>query len=157
MNSVYGFTGASKGMLPCVPIASSVTRKGRTMIDDTKKYVEENYPGAKVRYGDTDSVMVEFDVVNRKEKKQLSIVGNLVNAAAPNVHIYLKRPNNLELEKVYCPYFLYSKKRYAAKLWTQGKDGNMNMDYIDVKGLQLVEEIIHLTCERCVKSYSMLF
>ena len=28
MNSVYGFTGASKGMLPCVPIASSVTRKG---------------------------------------------------------------------------------------------------------------------------------
>ena len=40
MNSVYGFTGASKGMIPCVPIASSVTRKGRMMIDDTKKRKE---------------------------------------------------------------------------------------------------------------------
>ena len=27
MNSVYGFTGASKGMLPCVAIASTVTMK----------------------------------------------------------------------------------------------------------------------------------
>jgi len=42
------------------------------------------------------------------------------------------------LEKVYCPYFLYSKKRYAAKLWTKGKNGQMQMDYIDVKGLQVV-------------------
>jgi DNA polymerase delta subunit 1 len=49
-----------------------------------------------------------------------------------------KAPNNLELEKVYCPYFLYSKKRYAAKLWTKGKDEKMKMDYIDIKGLQVV-------------------
>ena len=47
MNSVYGFTGASKGMLPCVPIASSVTRKGRTMIDDTKKVRRGKLPGCK--------------------------------------------------------------------------------------------------------------
>jgi DNA polymerase delta subunit 1 len=66
MNSVYGFTGAAKGMLPCVQIASTVTLKGRSMIDETKAYVEKNFPGAKVRYGDTDSVMVEFDVGNRK-------------------------------------------------------------------------------------------
>jgi DNA polymerase delta subunit 1 len=51
MNSVYGFTGASKGMLPCVNIASTVTTKGRSMIDQTKEYVEKNFPGAKVRYG----------------------------------------------------------------------------------------------------------
>jgi DNA polymerase delta subunit 1 len=44
----------------------------------------------------------------------------------------------LELEKVYCPYFLYSKKRYAAKLWTQEKSGAMKMNYIDIKGLQVV-------------------
>ena len=138
MNSVYGFTGASKGMLPCVPIASSVTRKGRTMIDDTKKYVEENYPGAKVRYGDTDSVMVEFDVGERKGEEAIKYSWELGERAASECTHLFKKPNNLELEKVYCPYFLYSKKRYAAKLWTQGKDGNMNMDYIDVKGLQLV-------------------
>jgi len=138
MNSVYGFTGASRGMLPCVAIASTVTMKGRGMIDDTKTYVEKNFPGAKVRYGDTDSVMVEFDVGDRKGPEAIEYSWELGERAAAECSKLFKAPNNLELEKVYCPYFLYSKKRYAAKLWTKGKDGNMNMDYIDVKGLQLV-------------------
>jgi len=138
MNSVYGFTGASKGMLPCVQIASTVTLKGRSMIDETKAYVEKNFPGAKVRYGDTDSVMVEFDVGNRTGKEAIEYSWEIGERAAEECTKLFKAPNNLELEKVYCPYFLYSKKRYAAKLWTKGKDGNMNMDYIDVKGLQLV-------------------
>ncbi|QOR60232.1 hypothetical protein [Bathycoccus sp. RCC716 virus 1] len=138
MNSVYGFTGAAKGMLPCVQIASTVTLKGRSMIDETKAYVEKNFPGAKVRYGDTDSVMVEFDVGNRKGKEAIEYSWEIGERAAEECTKLFKAPNNLELEKVYCPYFLYSKKRYAAKLWTKGKDGNMNMDYVDVKGLQLV-------------------
>lgn len=138
MNSVYGFTGAAKGMLPCVQIASTVTLKGRSMIDETKAYVEKNFPGAKVRYGDTDSVMVEFDVGNRTGKEAIEYSWEIGERAAEECTKLFKAPNNLELEKVYCPYFLYSKKRYAAKLWTKGKDGNMNMDYIDVKGLQLV-------------------
>jgi DNA polymerase delta subunit 1 len=45
MNSVYGFTGAGKGILPCVPIASTTTCKGRMMIEETKTYVEKNFPG----------------------------------------------------------------------------------------------------------------
>ena len=53
MNSVYGFTGASKGMLPLLAIASTVTWRGREMIETTKNYVEEHFPGAKVRYGDS--------------------------------------------------------------------------------------------------------
>jgi DNA polymerase delta subunit 1 len=61
MNSIYGFTGASKGMLPLVAIASTVTLRGRQMIEKTKNYVEENFPGAKVRYG--DSVMPETPVL----------------------------------------------------------------------------------------------
>jgi DNA polymerase delta subunit 1 len=61
MNSIYGFTGASKGMLPLVAIASTVTMRGRQMIEQTKNYVEENFPGAKVRYG--DSVMPETPVI----------------------------------------------------------------------------------------------
>ena len=138
MNSVYGFTGASKGILPCVAIASTTTMKGRNMIDDTKNYVEKNFPGSKVRYGDTDSVMVEFDVQGRTGKEAIEYSWELGERAASECTKLFKAPNNLELEKVYCPYFLYSKKRYAAKLWTKAKDGNMNMDYIDVKGLQLV-------------------
>ena len=138
MNSVYGFTGASKGILPCVNIASTVTTKGRSMIDQTKEYVEKNFPGAKVRYGDTDSVMVEFDVGDRNGIEAVEYSWEIGERAAEECTALFKKPNNLELEKVYWPYFLYSKKRYAAKLWTQGKDGKMNMDYIDVKGLQLV-------------------
>jgi DNA polymerase delta subunit 1 len=138
MNSVYGFTGAGKGILPCVPIASTTTSKGRSMIEETKNYVEANFPGAKVRYGDTDSVMVEFDVGDRKGEEAIAYSWEVGERAAEECSALFKKPNNLELEKVYWPYFLYSKKRYAAKLWTKGKDGNMHMDYIDIKGLQVV-------------------
>ena len=36
--------------------------------------------------------------------------------------LFRSDPNELELEKVYCPYFLYSKKRYAAKLYEKKGD-----------------------------------
>ena len=138
MNSVYGFTGAGKGILPCVPIASTTTCKGRSMIEETKNYVEANFPGAKVRYGDTDSVMVEFDVGDRTGEDAIAYSWEVGERAAEECSALFKKPNNLELEKVYWPYFLYSKKRYAAKLWTTGKDDKMHMDYIDIKGLQVV-------------------
>merc|ERR1711865_1060844 len=68
-NSVYGFTGATVGQLPCLQISSSVTAFGRVMIDKTKERVEttftiaNGYPAdAVVIYGDTDSVMIKFGV-----------------------------------------------------------------------------------------------
>ena len=349
MNSVYGFTGASKGMLPCLAIASTVTMRGRGMIDETKNYVEANFPGSKVRYGDsitedtplllrihgkvsfkqvkdlwrlrtctranehgkifgklegvetwtekgwtavntiiahgyiyetyrittqsgivtvtrdhslldheanmvkpkevqvgqkllhsypecisvpdymdtvndsvsalkiyhayravgfypsvkyekgvytvtphyeptgteilsierlpernqdvydlttenhhfqagvgsiivhnTDSVMVEFDVGGRTGQEAIEYSWHLGEQAAEQCTALFKKPNNLELEKVYCPYFLYSKKRYAAKLWTKNKAGKMNMDKIDVKGLQTIRrDTIPYTRETC--------
>jgi len=109
MNSVYGFTGAGKGILPCVPIASTTTFRGRAMIEETKAYVEANFPGAKVRYGDTDSVMVEFDVGDRKGVEAIEYSWEIGERAAEECSALFKKPNNLELEKVYCPYFLYSK------------------------------------------------
>ena len=138
MNSMYGFTGASKGILPCMAIASTTTRKGRSMIEETKNYVEANFPGAKVRYGDTDSVMVEFDVQGRTGQDAIDYSWELGERAAKECTALFKKPNDLELEKVYCPYFLYSKKRYAAKLWEMGKSGQVEFKYIDVKGLSLV-------------------
>jgi hypothetical protein len=86
----------------------------------------------------TDSVMVEFDVGDRTGEDAIAYSWELGERAANECTKLFKAPNNLELEKVYCPYFLYSKKRYAAKLWTRGKDDKMNMDYIDIKGLQVV-------------------
>lgn len=66
-NSVYGFTGAQNGKLPCLQISASVTAYGREMIERTKREVERIYNvtngyahDAVVIYGDTDSVMVKF-------------------------------------------------------------------------------------------------
>merc|ERR1719273_2387166 len=68
-NSVYGFTGATVGKLPCIEISQSVTAFGRMMIEQTKNEVENMYQvcngyerDAVVIYGDTDSVMVNFGV-----------------------------------------------------------------------------------------------
>lgn len=43
-------------------------------------------------------------------------------------------PVELEFEKVYLPYLLYSKKRYAGLMYTKPD----TPDYVDIKGLQLV-------------------
>ena len=138
MNSIYGFCGAKRGMLPCVPIAASTTCQGRNMIAMTKKCVEENFKGAKVRYGYTDSVMVEFDCKGMTQDEAIKHSWKVGEEAADMCNKLFKKPNDLELEKVYCPYILYSKKRYAAKMWTQNKSGEMEMEKVDVKGLQLV-------------------
>jgi DNA polymerase delta subunit 1 len=137
MNSIYGFTGAQKGMLPQEAIASTVTFRGRQMIEETKTYVEANFPGAKVRYGDTDSVMVEFDVQGRKGQEAIDYSWQVGEQAAEQCTKLFKAPNDLELEKVYCPYFLYSKKRYAAKMFEK-KGDSVVFKKIDVKGLQVV-------------------
>ena len=138
MNSIYGFTGASKGMLPCVAIASTVTMRGRQMIEETKNYVEANFPGAKVRYGDTDSVMVEFDVQGRKGQEAIDYSWQQGEMAAEQCTKLFKAPNDLELEKVFCPWIIYSKKRYAAKMYEKGRDGTVVFKKIDIKGLQVV-------------------
>tara|TARA_R110002074_G_scaffold317757_1_gene488188 strand:+ start:449 stop:3208 length:2760 start_codon:yes stop_codon:yes gene_type:complete len=138
MNSIYGFCGASRGMLPCVPIAATTTAQGRNMISMTKECVESNFEGAVVRYGDTDSVMIEFDCKGMSTEDAITHSWKLGEEAATMCNKLFKKPNDLELEKVYCPYILYSKKRYAAKMWTRNREGAMEMEKIDVKGLQLV-------------------
>jgi DNA polymerase delta subunit 1 len=139
MNSVYGFTGATGGgILPLVAIASTVTMRGRQMIEETKEFVEANFQGAHVRYGDTDSVMVEFDVGDRKGQEAIEYSWIEGEKAAEACTKLFKQPNELELEKVYCPYFLYSKKRYAAKMYEKDRAGNVVFKKIDIKGLQVV-------------------
>jgi DNA polymerase delta subunit 1 len=42
------------------------------------------------------------------------------------------------MEKVYIPYLLMNKKRYAGLMYTKNKDGNVVFDYMDAKGIQLI-------------------
>ena len=118
-NSVYGFTGATVGMLPCIPISSSVTAYGRDMILATKNAVETTYTmkngyeaDAVVVYGDTDSVMIKFGVDTVAKSMALG------EEAAVEITKLFPPPVSLEFEKVYYPYLLMNKKRYAGLYWT---------------------------------------
>jgi DNA polymerase delta subunit 1 len=106
-NSVYGFTGATVGQLPCVPIASSVTSYGRQLLERTKAHVEEKFTksngydhDAVVVYGDTDSVMVKFGTKTVAETFPLAL------EAAKECSKIFPSPILLEFEKVYFPYLL---------------------------------------------------
>ncbi|KAJ3336227.1 DNA polymerase delta catalytic subunit [Gonapodya sp. JEL0774] len=134
-NSVYGFTGATNGRLPCVEISQSVTAYGRTMIEQTRLLVEEKfsisngYPhNARVIYGDTDSVMVKFGGEDMTEVMKLG------REAAEHVTKHFVKPINLEFEKVYFPYLLINKKRYAGLYWTNPS----KYDKMDTKGIETV-------------------
>ena len=121
-NSVYGFTGASLGKLPCTEISQSVTSYGRAMIEMTKSEVEGNAfcfllmnslsmyftlayykkgaldgkcpEDAVVIYGDTDSVMVKFGVDTVAEAMELG------KHASVEISKKFARPIQLEFEKV---------------------------------------------------------
>jgi DNA polymerase delta subunit 1 len=134
-NSVYGLTGATVGKLPCLPIASSTTSYGRQMIEKTKAEVEARYTiangyshDAQVIYGDTDSVMVKFGVTELEDAMKLG------EEAADYVSSKFIKPIKLEFEKVYFPYLLINKKRYAGLYWTNTK----KHDKMDTKGIETV-------------------
>ncbi|KAK4688039.1 DNA polymerase delta subunit 1, partial [Tremellales sp. Uapishka_1] len=132
-NSVYGFTGATVGKLPCLAISSSVTAYGRQMIEFTKQEVEAEYSmkngyehDAKVIYGDTDSVMVKFGCADLPTAMRLGA------EAADLVSSKFLKPIKLEFEKVYFPYLLINKKRYAGLYWTRPD----RYDKMDTKGIE---------------------
>lgn len=134
-NSVYGFTGATIGKLPCLAISSSVTAFGRVMIEKTKLEVQEKYSikngypyDAQVIYGDTDSVMVKFGY------QDLETCMKIGEEAAAYVSTKFVNPIKLEFEKVYFPYLLINKKRYAGLYWTNPD----KPDKMDTKGIETV-------------------
>ena len=96
MNSVYGFLGASKGFLPCVPIAASVTATGRNMIELTAKKAVELLPGSEVIYGDTDSVMVRMNLPEDKVH-DMAEQFKMATWLAGEITKEFKAPNDLEV------------------------------------------------------------
>ncbi|KAG5650437.1 DNA-directed DNA polymerase delta [Sphagnurus paluster] len=150
-NSVYGFTGATIGKLPCLAISSSVTSYGRQMIEKTKQEVEAEYciangrsHNAEIIYGDTDSVMVKFGPTD------LKTVMALGQEAADFVTTKFVKPIKLEFEKVYFPYLLINKKRYAGLYWTRPE----KYDKMDSKGIETVRRdncrLVSTVIETCL-------
>lgn len=137
-NSVYGFTGASKGYLPDKRIASSVTRAGRGMANISKFMCEDKYKdyGVQVVYGDTDSIFVHLPkkICSGDTKEAIIERANeLAEEMAEMCNKAFLPPNDLEFEKVYYPLLLKGKKRYAGYKFEPGLKPKL-----DVKGFECV-------------------
>jgi DNA polymerase delta subunit 1 len=134
-NSVYGFTGANKGMYPLKLIAEVTTCVGRQMIGRTKEIMETEF-NAQVIYGDTDSVMCIFPQVteNRTERELLHEAFEIGQRACAMATADFNDFNELECEKASFPYMLLAKKKYCARVF-EAPDSEPKLD---AKGLAVV-------------------
>jgi DNA polymerase delta subunit 1 len=70
----------------------------------------------------------------------------LAERAAKEVSVIFPKPVQLEFEKIYFPFLLMNKKRYAGLLWTQPD----HYDKLDAKGLETVRRDNCLLVRRVV-------
>jgi DNA polymerase delta subunit 1 len=123
-NSLYGLMGAVTSDICCKPVAASITATGRQLLQFAIDVSKELYPESEVIYGDTDSIMVRYPLtdydplkkyISDDDKERLNIqardcgleVERVVSERLPYPHV-------LEMEKIFFPFILLSKKRYAA-------------------------------------------
>ena len=116
-NSLYGQIGAQTSAIYLKDIAASTTATGRELLFLAREKTEEQFKGAKVVYGDTDSIFINFNptdengrALKNKEALQKSI--ELGVAAEKYIQQFLSAPHKLEYEKTFWPFILFTKKRY---------------------------------------------
>jgi len=127
-NSIYGYTGYARARLYVADVANAITAYGRTNIEKTTSFVETNYPGVEIIYGDTDSVFLKADIKDLDEAWALGT--KIAKEATQQTGL------NLEFEKVYKTFLILTKKRYAG--WQYVKNGDKWEDKIEMKGIETV-------------------
>ncbi|CAD8055365.1 unnamed protein product [Paramecium sonneborni] len=125
-NSIFGFTGcAEHGYLPCLEITQSILRVGRSILQDSIQIIQNNYPYAEILYGDTDSLLINFQISNLKDLFKVAVeASNIVTKS-------FTKPIKLAFEKVYNPFLLVCKKRYVGLSWKN----ELATDQIEQKGI----------------------
>lgn len=131
-NSIYGQLGASTSPIRCKPVAASTTYTGRELLIFAKEYVIKHYD-ARVVYGDTDSIMIEFNTDKEGEEAVKEAIERGKEASRA-INKILPKPHDLEYEKVYYPYLLFTKKRYCGLMY---EFDYKKPSYIDSKGIVL--------------------
>jgi DNA polymerase zeta len=115
-NVMYGYTAAGySGRMPCVDLADSIVQLWRETLERVTffvlkkaiRIVEKGKWGAKVIYGDTDSLFV---LLKGKSKADAFKIGSEI---AKEVTKSNPKPIKLVFEKVYHPCVLMTKKRYV--------------------------------------------
>uniref|UniRef100_A0A671NP77 DNA polymerase zeta catalytic subunit n=1 Tax=Sinocyclocheilus anshuiensis TaxID=1608454 RepID=A0A671NP77_9TELE len=130
-NVTFGYTSANfSGRMPSVEVGDSIVHKAREtleraikMVNDTKKW------GARVVYGDTDSMFV---LLKGATKEQAFKIGNEIAEAVTATN---PKPVKLKFEKVYLPCVLQTKKRYVGYMYESLDQKN---PVFDAKGIETV-------------------
>ncbi|XP_007426650.1 DNA polymerase zeta catalytic subunit isoform X1 [Python bivittatus] len=130
-NVTFGYTGANfSGRMPCIEIADSIVHKAREtleraikLVNDTKKW------GARVVYGDTDSMFVLLKGATKEQSFKIGQeIAEAVTATNP-------KPVKLKFEKVYLPCILQTKKRYVGYMY---ETLDQKDPVFDAKGIETV-------------------
>lgn len=130
-NVTYGYTSASfSGRMPCADLADSIVQTGRETLEKAIKLIESRPEwGAKVVYGDTDSLFVYLPGKSKDAAFKVgSEIVDEVTASNP-------APIKLNFEKVYFPSILLSKKRYVGYAYTKP---SQTTPKFDAKGIETV-------------------
>ncbi|XP_070781827.1 DNA polymerase zeta catalytic subunit [Enoplosus armatus] len=130
-NVTFGYTAANySGRMPSVEVGDSIVHKAREtleraikLVNDTKKW------GARVVYGDTDSMFV---LLKGATKEQAFQIGNEIAEAVTATN---PKPVKLKFEKVYLPCVLQTKKRYVGYMY---ESLDQKEPVFDAKGIETV-------------------
>ncbi|ODV79273.1 DNA/RNA polymerase [Suhomyces tanzawaensis NRRL Y-17324] len=107
-NVTYGYTSATfSGRMPNLDVSDAIVATGREILTQSIELIEGGDFGAKVVYGDTDSLFVYFP---GKSKDEAFRIGKNIAEYVTN---QFPDPIFLKFEKVYHPCVLLSKKRYV--------------------------------------------
>ena len=133
-NSLYGQLGSGTFKIRLQHLAASVTAYGRKQIMFAKDVIERFYgPAAKradccakVVYGDTDSLFVDFHVQRNglllEGREAIVETQKLTTEAGQMVSTCLKPPHDFEYDKVFSPFIIFSKKRYVGNKYEESPD-----------------------------------
>ncbi|KAI0462032.1 hypothetical protein LJB42_004637 [Komagataella kurtzmanii] len=130
-NVTYGYASATfSGRMPCADIADAIVSSARETLNRAISLIEANTNwGARVVYGDTDSLFVYLP---GKSKADAFMIGEEMAAAVTSEN---PQPVKLKFEKVYHPSTLLSKKRYVGYSYERPEQTEPKFD---AKGIETV-------------------
>ena len=129
MNSIYGGCSQSVGDIYCVEVGSSITAIGRQLIKNAAKHVKEKW-GAKLVYGDTDSIMIKVPGAKPEEIQELG--KRIEKDMNDNVFEY---PIKMEFERAFKIMFTHKKKLYGALVFDPERPNEYIKENFYSKGL----------------------
>jgi DNA polymerase elongation subunit (family B) len=111
-NTFYGQTATQTGALYEPLVAMAITQSGRESLRQARDHFEAG--GARVVYGDTDSLFFTLPGFDRgRADESCDALCSAARALEASFNRSLSKYMRIELEKVYRPFLLVTRKRYA--------------------------------------------